>query len=59
MKLQKVKSKLYKGKDYFKYVVSINPKLIRLLGWKAGMHLDMKIEHGKEDKLILTKRADK
>lgn len=58
MKLQKVKVMKYKDQDYFKYQISINPKIIKILGWKAGMHIDMKIEHGKEDKLILTKRAE-
>jgi bifunctional DNA-binding transcriptional regulator/antitoxin component of YhaV-PrlF toxin-antitoxin module len=54
MQLQKRLSRAYKGKDYPKWIVTIPPKLIKLLGWKEGQELEANIELGR---LILNKKV--
>jgi bifunctional DNA-binding transcriptional regulator/antitoxin component of YhaV-PrlF toxin-antitoxin module len=56
MQLQKRLSRAYKGKEYPKWIVTIPPKLIKLLGWKEGQELEADAESGK---LILNKKAVK
>jgi bifunctional DNA-binding transcriptional regulator/antitoxin component of YhaV-PrlF toxin-antitoxin module len=47
MQLQKRLSRIYKGKEYSKYVIIIPPKDIEKLGWKDQDVLESNIEEGK------------
>jgi bifunctional DNA-binding transcriptional regulator/antitoxin component of YhaV-PrlF toxin-antitoxin module len=44
MQLQKQASRVYKGKEYPKYLIVIPPKDIEILGWKEGDDLESIIE---------------
>ncbi len=50
MKLQKQLSRKVGTQEYPKYVVTISPKTIKKLGWKAGQQLKIEIK-GKEAKI--------
>jgi len=54
MQLQKQASRIYKGREYPKYVIVIPPKDIEKLGWEDRDELDSVIE---EDKIIIRKRV--
>jgi bifunctional DNA-binding transcriptional regulator/antitoxin component of YhaV-PrlF toxin-antitoxin module len=47
LRLQKQLSRKIDGKEYPKYVVTIPPKYIELLGWKEGIELKADIKNGK------------
>lgn len=47
MKLQGHVSKKIKNKKYIKYVIVIPPNIIKRLGWKVGMNLNLDIEDQK------------
>ena len=53
MKLSKVKSRSYKGKDYYKYRINIPEVKLVGSGIKAGDELEIKSELGR---IILEKR---
>ena len=52
MKLQKEKSRNYKGKTYYKYKVNIHYKTISEAGFKVGDELKAEAE---KDKIVLKK----
>jgi len=54
MKLQKRLSREYKGKKYTKWIITIPPGIIKMLGWKSGQELEA---DSKEGKLILSKKG--
>ena len=56
MRLQKQLSRKVEGKEYPKYVVTIPPKCVDLLGWKEGTELSADIKNGK---MILQSKAEK
>ncbi len=47
MQLQKQSSRVYKGKEYPKYLIVIPPKDIEKLGWTVGDDLESVIEKGR------------
>lgn len=53
MQLQKRLSRAYKGKEYPKWIITIPPKLVKLLGWKEGQELEAE---NKGSELILKKK---
>lgn len=44
MRLQKQKTRVVKGKEYFRWTVVIPPAKIKELGWKEGQELRHKIK---------------
>jgi bifunctional DNA-binding transcriptional regulator/antitoxin component of YhaV-PrlF toxin-antitoxin module len=54
MRLQKQQSRVYKGKEYPKYLIVIPPKDIEKLGWNDGDELESTIESGK---LVLGRKS--
>jgi hypothetical protein len=40
MRVHKVVNRVYEGKTYYRWVVSIPPKDVRALGWTDGQELD-------------------
>ena len=52
MKLIKQKGRDYGDKEYFKYLLVVPNKLIKILGWKGGEELEADV---KADKLIIKK----
>lgn len=54
MQLQKRLSRAYKGKEYPKWIITIPPKLVKLLGWKEGQELEAE---NKGSELILKKKV--
>ena len=54
MRLIPQKSRVYKGKAYYKFFIVIPSKIIKKLGWKGGEELEAET---KKDKLIIEKRA--
>ncbi len=53
VKLQKRFSYKYKGKDYFKHVITIPGRIIADLGWNCETEVESKVEG---EKLIVTKK---
>jgi len=53
MQLQKQSSRVYKGKEYPKYLIVISPKDIEKLGWVEGDELESNIE---DKRLIICKK---
>jgi hypothetical protein len=47
MHLQKQLSRVYKGKEYPKYLIVVPPKNIEELGWTEQDELESSIEDGK------------
>lgn len=45
MQLQKQISRVYKGKEYPKYVIVISPSEIEKLGWEDGDELESEINN--------------
>ena len=43
MKLQKIKTREYKGKAYHKYRVNLSEKVVKEAGLKGGDELDVKV----------------
>lgn len=52
MRLIKQKGRDYGEKEYFKFLVVVPNKLIKLLGWKGGENLEAEV---KGDRLIIKK----
>ena len=52
MRLIKQKGRDYGEKEYFKFLVVVPSKLIKLLGWKGGEDLDAEV---KGNNLIIKK----
>ena len=46
MKMEKVKSRVYKNKEYFKYRLIIPKKIIKKAGFKAGTKLKADAKKG-------------
>lgn len=46
MKIDKVKSRVYKGKPYYKYRVVIPEKIIKESGFKVGDELEVEASKG-------------
>lgn len=44
MRLQKQKTRVVKGKEYFRWTVVIPPAKIKELGWREGQELRHKIK---------------
>lgn len=57
MHLQKQQSRVYKGKEYPKYLIVIPPKDIEALGWNEKDRL-MSTVHVKEGRLIIERMGD-
>jgi bifunctional DNA-binding transcriptional regulator/antitoxin component of YhaV-PrlF toxin-antitoxin module len=55
MHLQKQQSRVYKGKEYPKYLIVIPPKDIEKLGWGEQDVLESTIENGR---LIIEKNRE-
>ena len=55
MKIQKVKSRAYKGKNYYKYRIEVPEVVIRSAGLKECDELDVKTQ---KEKLFLEKVRD-
>jgi bifunctional DNA-binding transcriptional regulator/antitoxin component of YhaV-PrlF toxin-antitoxin module len=53
MQLQKQNSRVYKGKEYSKYVIVIPPKDVERLGWNEKDELELTID---KDKLIIERK---
>lgn len=54
MRLQKQLSRKYEGKEYAKYVIVVNPKIIEKLGWKDREKLEAEI---RGEKLVVEKKG--
>ena len=54
MKLAKERSREYKGKTYYKYLVFVPNKIRKKLGWDAGDELEVEVE---KKKLIIGKKS--
>ena len=52
MRLIKQQGRKYQGKDYFKFIVVLPNKIIKLLGWKGGEELKVDL---KDKKIIIEK----
>jgi bifunctional DNA-binding transcriptional regulator/antitoxin component of YhaV-PrlF toxin-antitoxin module len=50
VRLQKQKTRVVKGKEYFRWTVVIPPKRIEELGWDEGIELEARI---KKNRLVL------
>ena len=55
MRLQKQLSRETSGRRYDKWIITVPPKSVKQLGWKAGTPLTSEI---KEDKLLISKAED-
>ena len=44
MRLAKEKSREYKGKAYYKYLIFLPNKIRKKLGWEAGDELEVDVE---------------
>jgi bifunctional DNA-binding transcriptional regulator/antitoxin component of YhaV-PrlF toxin-antitoxin module len=53
MKLQKRLSRKIGKKEYVKWILTIPPKMIEILGWKEGQEVEVTIKE--KDLLIRTK----
>jgi hypothetical protein len=53
MQLQKQSSRIYKGKEYPKYLIVVPPKDIEKLGWTEGEELESSIG---DKRLIIWKK---
>ena len=54
MRLIQQKSRVYKGKAYYKFFIVIPSKVLKKLGWKGGQELEVET---KKDKLIIEKKC--
>jgi bifunctional DNA-binding transcriptional regulator/antitoxin component of YhaV-PrlF toxin-antitoxin module len=54
MQLQKQSSRVYKGKEYPKYLIVIPPKNVETLGWNEQDELESNIQDGE---LIIRKKS--
>ena len=54
MRLIPQKSRAYKGKAYYKFLIVIPSKVIKKLGWKGGEELEAET---KKNKLIIEKKV--
>jgi len=52
MRLIPQKSRDYKGKAYYKYIIVVPSKIIKKFGWKGGEELEAEV---KNDKLVIGK----
>ena len=52
MRLIHQKSRDYKGKSYYKFLIVIPSKIVKALGWKGGEDLEAEV---KGDKLVIEK----
>jgi hypothetical protein len=53
MKLLRMKGSKYKEKIYFKHFIYLPSKFLKILKWKKGEELDVKMEN---DKIIISKK---
>ena len=54
MRLIPQKSRVYKGKAYYKFFIVIPSKVLKKLGWRGGQELEAET---KKDKLIIEKKV--
>jgi hypothetical protein len=47
VRLQKQKTRVVNGKEYFRWSVVIPPKKVEELGWDEGMELESKTKKGR------------
>jgi len=55
MKLQKRLAYRYKGKEYYKHVLTISQRILKELGWETGENLEQIVEGGR---LIIRPKMD-
>lgn len=50
LRLQKQRTRVVDGKNYYKWIVTIPPKAVEELGWEEGVRLNVKV---KRNRLVL------